>query len=95
MKLDLSLEFRGKAQFGHMIEEILSIQIFFKALKPNKITSGGMEREKSAPRAELWSLPTFKSLGEEEANTGDRENIAREGRRPSESCICEVRLDQF
>lgn len=93
-KLDLSLEYCGKAQFEHMTVGILSMQICFKALKPNKITGGVLEREKSTPRAELWNLLTFISWGEEEANTGDKENIAREGEKPRKSCVCEVRLDQ-
>lgn len=50
-KLDLSLESRGEAQFGDAIVGIFSIWIVFKAMRPNEITSGGMEREKSAPEA--------------------------------------------
>lgn len=50
--------------------------------------------EGCTPGAEPWGLPTFISQGEEGANRRDRENIARGGGKPGESCVCKVRLDQ-
>lgn len=87
-KLDLNLEFRG------IIVGTFGMRICFKAT-PNEITRGGMQREKrSTPGAEPWGFPTFISQGEEGANRRDRENIARGGGKPGESCVCKVRLDQ-
>lgn len=52
--LDLSLEFRGEAQFGDVIVGIFGILLCFKAMRPNEVTSGGTRREKrDAPGAEL------------------------------------------
>lgn len=44
--LDLRLELRGEALFGDVIVGIFSILLCFKAMKPNEVTGGGMERKK-------------------------------------------------
>lgn len=86
-KLDLSLEFKGGAHLEMWLWESSAYGFTSKPQNQMRSPGEGCRGRKNAP--------LFISRGGEEANTGDRENMARGGGgEPRKSCGCEVRLAQ-
>lgn len=86
--LDLCLEFRGETWLGDIIVGIFSILLCIRAMRPNEVTSGGMEREKrGAPRAELWPSSVYKS-GEKRRPTGGWRKCSQRKRRKAKAKLC-------
>ena len=80
--------FRCETWLGDIIVGILSILLCIRAMRPNEVTSGGMEREKrGAPRAELWPSSVYKS-GEKRRPTGGWRKCSQRKRRKAKTKLC-------